>query len=117
MHIINQQEIEKLIEIMRSKLDESNSIIIEDEGLSAILKYCLFLQQYALDIVTNSSFTYEDILYSEYYWFANFKNMYFSKAGYDAGIEQQEFLLMEKLSYELDGEIEWDFIEKLCRIE
>ncbi|AZU60536.1 hypothetical protein [Neobacillus mesonae] len=64
MHIINEQEIEKLIETMPPKLNESNSIIMEDECLLTLLKYYLFLQQYASDIVTNFSFTHEDILYS-----------------------------------------------------
>ncbi|HWO97419.1 MAG TPA: hypothetical protein VNM45_14020 [Bacillus sp. (in: firmicutes)] len=113
MNIINEQEIEKMFEALHPRLDESNLLITGDESLSKIFKHYLFLQQCAQEIIANFSFTYEEILYSQYYWFVYFKNHYFSKVGYDAGIDQQAFILMENLSNELDGEIDWELIEDI----
>ncbi|MEH7246903.1 hypothetical protein V7114_09000 [Neobacillus niacini] len=77
MKIISVDEIEILFKKLRPVLDKSNIIIIEDEGLSKILKYYLFLEQCTDEIIVNSSYTFEDILYSQYYWFVTFKNQYF----------------------------------------
>ncbi|WP_335494769.1 hypothetical protein [Neobacillus niacini] len=87
--------------------------MVEDEGLSNVLKYFLFLQQCTEDIIDNSSFTFEDILYSQYYWFVMFKNQFFSSFGYDGGMNQQAFLLLEKICNEQEGNVDWDVIEDI----
>lgn len=113
MNIITKEEIENLFETLKPNLDESNIIVLEDEELSKLLKYYLFLQQFVQDIITHSSFTHEEILYSQYYWFVHFKKLYFSKVGYDGGMDQQAYLLMEKLSTELEGNVDWHLIEEI----
>lgn len=113
MNIIPREEIETLFERLHPELDSSIIITVDDEELSKILHYFLFLKKCIQDIVADSPFTYEEVLYSQYYWFVYFKNHYFLKFGYDGGMEQQAFLLIENLTYELDGEVDWELLEKI----
>ena len=113
MHIINKEEIDRMIETIHPKLDESNLFHIDDEDLSSVLRYYLFLQQFPQDIITHFPVTHEEILYSQYYWFVHFKNQYFLKVGYDGGIDQQAHRLLENLCNGLDGEVDWEFIEEI----
>jgi hypothetical protein len=111
MHIITIEEIENMIERLQPQLDVSTLISIEDEGLSKGLMVYWFLQQCEQDIQAHFSFTYEEILYSQYYWFVHFKNQYFLKVRYDGGMDQQAQCLLENLYNELDGEVDWGLIE------
>ncbi|AYA74355.1 hypothetical protein DOE78_02200 [Bacillus sp. Y1] len=113
MNIITREEIENLFKTLQPKLDLSNIITVDDEELSTILHYFLFLKQFIQDIVANSQITYEKVLYSQYYWFIYFKNHYFTKYEYDCGTDQQGFLLIENFTYELEGEVDWELIEKI----
>lgn len=107
------EDIENMFETLRPNLNESNIIKIEDDSLSQLLKYYLFLQQYAEEIIAHFPFTYEEILYSQYYWFVYFKNQYLALVGYDGGMDQQAFLLLENLFNELNGEVDWEVIEAI----
>lgn len=113
MNMIKRKELENLFETLQPKLDLSNIITVEDEELSNVLQYFLFLKQSIQEIVANSSFTYIEVLYSQYYWFVYFKNQYFAKFGYDGGMDQQAFMLMENLTNELDGEVDWELLEEI----
>jgi hypothetical protein len=113
MQLINREDIENMMEVLHSNLEESTLIHIDDEGLSKRLKYHCFLQQCAQEITAKFPFSYEVVLYSQYYWFVNFKNQYFSQFGYDGGMDQQAFLLIEKISNELKGNVDWTLIEDI----
>ncbi|MFJ5759231.1 hypothetical protein ACIQAA_08800 [Neobacillus sp. NPDC093182] len=113
MDLINGEDIEKMMEILNPVLDETTLIHIDDEGLSKLLRQYWFLQQCAQDIVEKFPFSYEVVLYSQYYWFVNFKNQYFLQFGYDGDMDQQKFLLIEKISNELDEDVDWDLIEDI----
>jgi hypothetical protein len=45
MQLINREDIENMMEVLHSNLEESTLIHIDDEGLSKRLKYHCFLQQ------------------------------------------------------------------------
>ncbi|MFP7296774.1 hypothetical protein [Neobacillus niacini] len=117
MNIIMKQEIEHLFETLKPVLEELNFIALEERELSQVFTYYLFLQQCGEDIMTNSSYTSEEILYSQYYWFVQFRNLYFSKIGYDSGIDQQAILLIEKISNELEGNVDWGLVEEFEPIQ
>jgi hypothetical protein len=113
MSIITREEIEDLFETLHPKLDLSTIITVNDEELTKVLHCFLFLKQYEQDIVDHSSFTYEVVLYSQYYWFVYFKNHYVLIYGYDGGLEDQANLLVENLTNELAGEVNWELLKKI----
>src|SRR5436309_2843797 len=51
------------------------------------------------------------MLYNRYYWFLTFSKFYMKKHGYDAGMEQQAFKLLETA----EGELNWEVIAELIR--
>jgi hypothetical protein len=113
MHIIKTQELEEMFKSLNPKVDYSNLLVPNDHQLVKTFQHYLFLEQFSTEIIEHFSFTYEDILYSQYYWFVQFKNQYSSKIGYDAGIEQQAFLLLENLSTGLESDIDWKIIQEI----
>lgn len=58
-----------------------------------------------------NTFSEEDLWYSEYYWLLCEKYFQFKKSGYDAGMEQMIFNLLETISNNI--EIDWSVIKDL----
>lgn len=54
----------------------------------------------------------ENLSYSKYYWYVKFKNKYEAIYGFDAGIEQQQFKLLEEFDQRFDN-IHWDLLGKI----
>ena len=50
-----------------------------------------------------------ELLYNSYYWMLEFAKLRGLKHGYDAGIEQQAFKIIEQA----DSELDWTIIEKV----
>ncbi|WP_409274861.1 hypothetical protein V1499_06825 [Neobacillus sp. SCS-31] len=74
MKIITKYQLERLYQTFHPKLDLSNIITIDDEELEKVLHYFLILKEFSREIAAGYSFTTEQILYSQYYWFIYFKN-------------------------------------------
>ncbi|MDS0527713.1 hypothetical protein NNC19_18650 [Clostridium sp. SHJSY1] len=55
--------------------------------------------------------TKDNIYYSKYYWYIKYKERYFQVFGYGAGIDQEEFKLIEEIENELEGGVDWDIIQ------
>ncbi|WP_053365750.1 immunity 22 family protein [Bacillus sp. FJAT-27245] len=113
MKVITNEQLELFYHTFLPKLDLSNIITIDDEDLTKVLHYFLILKEFGQEIAAGSSFTNEQILYSQYYWFVYFKNQYISKYGYDAGMDQQAFQLIEHIAYELHDDVNWDILEQI----
>jgi hypothetical protein len=56
--------------------------------------------------------TTEGLLYNKYYWMLRFSKLYERKHGFDAGIEQQAFKILESASFELD----WNVVEHVTSL-
>jgi hypothetical protein len=52
-----------------------------------------------------------DIFYNKYYWYILFAKKYQEQFGFDAGIEQQEFKILEEA--ETFDQIDWVIIESI----
>ncbi len=72
-------------------------------ALSRFLLYSRQLTKAGSDLDPTTAF------YNAYYWFLKFKKAYTHKNGYDAGIEQQAFKLLEEASIDID----WSVIEEI----
>ncbi|WP_053360766.1 hypothetical protein [Bacillus sp. FJAT-27251] len=113
MKIMTREELEHLFNKMQPVLDLSAIITVDDEELTLLLHYYLFLTQFEQEIAAISSLTYETVLYSQCYWFHMFKKGYFEKFGYDAGMDDEASLLVENLVNELEGEVDWELLERI----
>lgn len=53
----------------------------------------------------------EDAFYNQYYWYLVFSKLYQASSGFDAGVEQQAFRLLESAP---EG-VSWDRIDQIAR--
>ena len=60
--------------------------------------------------------TLETILYSKYYWYNKYKNRYQKLHGEDAGVEQQQFMLLEEIEDKI-GTVDRKTIEKIEKMD
>lgn len=78
----------------------------------AFRRYLLFSRwPYLLEKVGLRA-TNEEILYNSYYWMLKFSKLYIKKHGFDAGMEQQAFKILESTSFEID----WNVVEQLTNL-
>lgn len=115
-YIIDDGKIERIVKEQKFEIDDSHIIEIHEQELKRSLYNYLFLKQY-IDVLHNQYFfTFEELLYSQYYWFLHFKKKYGARFGSDAGMEQQAFQLLESLTGEME-EIDWGLIEEIESLE
>lgn len=84
----------------------------EDAG-DAQLNKLWATYSYLKDYIHAFPLTKEAIHYSLYYWYVKFKKRYFEVCGYDAGIEQEGFRLLEEMERQMEQRIDWKFIEMI----
>ena len=60
-------------------------------------------------LLKEPSISREDVLYNRYYWFKRYALRMQESDGYDAGIEQQVFRLLEQPEFDID----WAIVEEL----
>lgn len=61
------------------------------------------------DLLEGEVLSPEQRRYNQYYWFTRFVTLKRKRDGYDAGLEQQSFKILEDASEELD----WDLVEQI----
>ena len=85
---------------------------ISDERLRELFSFYRFLEsEKARFLEHHMLFSVDELLYSQYYWFVLFRGLYNEIHGYDAGIEQQGFQMIENIVNSLESEIDWEIIE------
>jgi len=80
----------------------------EGEAGEALARSLLF--EHWPDLVGGSEeLDRERLLYNRYYWFVRFVALWQAAHGYDAGLEQQAFQMVEQADMQLD----WDLLQQL----
>lgn len=82
-----------------------------DPGTGAIgeaLAWSLLFELWP-DLLPGSPIDHETAFYNQYFWFKRFATLKQAREGYDAGLEQQTFQLLEQPEFDLD----WSLIEQL----
>ncbi len=88
MEILKVKQIDSIIKSIDFKDAEADKV--EDQQLSRLLRYVHVLST-PLEEITKviGSLNAEDLFYSKYYWFKQYKEKYFQMYGHDEGLEQQ----------------------------
>lgn len=84
----------------------------ENQFLNSIYNYCLLFFYKETEITALTGESLEVILYSKYFWLTQYMKKYNAINGYDAGIEQQRFELIEELDQRLEN-VDWDLLQKI----
>ena len=109
MNLLTSETLNHIIDVLNFKEDSAE--VFEDTLLSAYNSYVHVLDEQKPSILeTDSSLKPDDLYYSAYYWFTQFKSRHFELFGHDEGLEQQGFIILENISMSLE-EIDWSIIE------
>lgn len=87
------------MEELFASFGEPLAILYEDNEMNKAINYALVLEDHEQKILTTKQYTLSDILYGRYYWFTKFPVQYELLYGKDAGMEQQQFKIIEALDY------------------
>ncbi len=85
--------------------------LYEDNELNEAINYALLLENNEQKILTIKKYALSDILYARYYWFTKFLVQYEKLYGKDAGMEQQQFKIVEAMDYV--GCVDCSLLEKI----
>ena len=106
MSEILKSEIEKLLSNINYIYNEK----FPDKQLNTLYNYWNILNKYEKDFEEEKQISLETILYSKYYWFSRLADRFYEIYGFDAGIDQQKFMIVEEIDQRLEN-IDWDFVE------
>lgn len=114
MQLLTESDIKEIIKLIDKPIDKKYFINIEDDDIRTLLDNYLYLTYYQDNVAEQLQIVSKEILfYSRYYWFNKFMKKYFSKYGYDAGIEQQAFEILEQINGCEDIVIDLTVIERI----
>lgn len=85
----------------------------KDIELNRLLNYWCFFEEKEMVIQELTNESLEVILYSKYYWCSRFKEKYIKLYGIDAGMDQQQYKIIEELDQRLNNGIDWKIIQVL----
>lgn len=103
---------DKELRARMQKVKGKYAVDAEDEVYGAAFRYFLLFDRWPdLLVGVVSELTALTCFYNKYYWFLQFKRLWALKHGYDAGIEQQAFQLLEAADHEL--EVDLSVIERI----
>lgn len=80
-------------------LGKASAVIYDDDELNEAVNYALALENDEQQILSIGKYTLTDILYARYYWFTKFLVRYETHYGKDAGMEQQQFKIIEAIDH------------------
>lgn len=82
------------------------SVDFDDPDFGSAFVYYLFFSHHpSVSSVLGVDLNDEEKFYNAYYWFQRFIRLYMDKHGYDAGLEQQAFKMLEEVNFDLDFEV------------
>ena len=84
------------------------SVALDPGDVGEALAWSLLFEHWP-DLLPGSPIDRVDAFYNQYFWFKRFATLKQERDGYDAGLEQQVFQLLEQPDFDLD----WSLIEQL----
>ena len=83
-----------------------------DDQLNCFYNYWNFLNEHEEELIAVKDITLETILYSKFYWFSRLTDRFHEVFGFDAGIDQQQSMIIDEIDQRLDH-VDWGYIEIL----
>lgn len=89
------------------------NLFLSDDEINFIINNYQLLINKEQEIVQLLNTNLESILYSKYFWISLYLKRYNEKFGYDAGIEQQQFKLINEIDERSNEGVNWKLIEDI----
>ena len=112
MEVYKADKVEVFIKSLNFKDLEAEKI--DDTLLSKYLKYVHVLGQLEVKCIKENNLSeIENLFYSRYYWFNQFKKRYYTLYGHDEGLEQQSFKMLSDYNERVPEKIDWSILEQI----
>ena len=112
MELLSAKKLESLIKSLNYKDIEAERI--KDQSLRKLLMYVHVLGYLETKAINEKEYSnIQNLFYSRYYWFCQFKERYFELYGHDEGLEQQSFKMISDYSQRFPDKIDWNIIEQI----
>lgn len=105
------------MEIIKDNIEEvlmeADYVHIEkfsDKQLNLLYNYWYFLSEYEEYLKVSKNISLEICLYSKFYWFSRLADRFYEVYGFDAGIDQQQFKMIEEMDQRIDN-VDWNLVE------
>ena len=108
MRILKEEITKLLLEVNYQEKSE-----YEDKDLNDFYNYWCFFEEKEPDILKLKNIPIDIVLYSKYYWCTRYRNRYERLYGFDAGIEQQQYKIIEELRIKLTKNIDWNLLNEI----
>ena len=105
---IAKEELKKLI----SEANYQEKAEYEDRNLNDLYNCWCFFEEKEFELQKLKNIPIDSILYSKYYWCTRYKDRYERLYGFDAGVEQQQYKIIEELQLRLTENIDWNLLKK-----
>jgi len=113
IHLVPEHEIaqfEYLILPLIEELDPNVAAIANDDFSGGAFRYYLFFSESSiLQRTPLSRLNIPELFYNKYYWFLLFTKLHQIRHGYDGGLEQQAFKLLETAP----SNVNWNLLEEI----
>ncbi len=101
------------MEALLLKVSYSRKSEYEDKELNDFFNYWFVFEEKEDDILRLKDESIDSMLYTKYYWCTKYKKRYEELYGYDAGIEQQQYKLIEELQARINETVNWSLLESM----
>lgn len=81
-----------------------------DAFLNKLLTYWSFFEEKEDEIQKIAGLSLDTILYSKYYWCTRFAKEFVRLYGYDAGVRQQQYQIVEEIAQRMNT-VNWKLLE------
>lgn len=105
---IVKESVEKLWESISYTYKEQYS----NTFLNKLHTYWCFFEEKEDEIQKISGMSLETILYSKYYWCTRFAKEFLRLYGYDAGVQQQQYQIIEEIAQRMNT-VNWKILEMI----
>jgi hypothetical protein len=92
-----------------SQLDPPLAVEVTDDEAGEALARSMLFERWPDLLPADEGSDRERLFYNRYYWFLRFISLWQAAHGYDAGLEQQAFRILEEAEFSVD----WDVIQRL----
>ena len=103
--MLTPEEVQSALDLVKTPTEDIVEHLFLDPDCGPPLRVYLALT----NEVIGQDLSSQDRLYNRYYWFNRYVAAYDTKFGYDAGNEQQAFMIIEYP----DCEVDWNVLEEL----
>lgn len=107
--LVSKDTLSRVKNELYTRIAQSTPSVALDSGeVGEALAWSLLFERWP-DLLPGLPIGREDAFYNQYFWFKRFATVKQERDGYDAGLEQQVFQLLEQPDFDLD----WALIEQL----